>query len=350
MGMALKGIQKWIGGRVLKTGLAVLITSAVCITYDLPVIFAVITAIVSIEPTTAASIKKAAIRFPAAAVGAGFAMFFDYLFGQTPITFALAAMFTIWVCHRLHWDDAILVATLTATAMIPETSAHFLSAFFIRLATTSIGIIVSTVVNLVVLPPRFNRLVEPMKDELYTKTGALIGESVSFLLQPSGNGTIILYKTRYQALTKQLERAFRLLQYQREEWGYRRHTLTDLRRLTVQQKELDLLQKILFHLGDLLMLKPETNTMDYTSVINEATTHIVRAMQSRTVIEADALKEGSRQLKDMVLHMEDRRGEEDYFNDAELLCYEILAIQQALFEKKKFYRFLQEAPTEPSSS
>jgi len=36
--------------------------------------FAVITAIVTIEPTAADSIKKAFVRFPASAIGAGFSV------------------------------------------------------------------------------------------------------------------------------------------------------------------------------------------------------------------------------------------------------------------------------------
>ena len=43
--------------------------------------FAVITAIVTIEPTAEDSIKKAFIRFPASAIGAAFAVLFTYFFG-----------------------------------------------------------------------------------------------------------------------------------------------------------------------------------------------------------------------------------------------------------------------------
>ena len=46
---------------------------------------------------------------------------------------------------RLH--AGTLVATLTAVAMIPITANHYFTAFLIRLATTSTGIIVSTLVN-----------------------------------------------------------------------------------------------------------------------------------------------------------------------------------------------------------
>ncbi|WP_347568885.1 aromatic acid exporter family protein [Evansella sp. AB-P1] len=41
--------KRFIGERVLKTGIAVFITAGICLAYDLPAIFAVITAIVTID-------------------------------------------------------------------------------------------------------------------------------------------------------------------------------------------------------------------------------------------------------------------------------------------------------------
>lgn len=115
--------------------------------FNLPIIFAVITAIVTIEHTAADSIKKAAVRFPASAIGALLATAFYGLFGKGALTFALVAMATIAVCHKLKLDAGILVATITATAMIPDFQDHYFVSFFTRLGTTSIGIIVSTFVN-----------------------------------------------------------------------------------------------------------------------------------------------------------------------------------------------------------
>ncbi|MGQ0438160.1 aromatic acid exporter family protein, partial [Bacillus sp. B-TM1] len=110
------------------------------------------TAIVTIEPTATDSIKKGLVRFPASTIGSAYAMTFTFFLGHQALSYALAAMFTIVTCQKLKLHAGTLVATLTAVAMIPITADHYFTAFLIRLATTSTGIIVSTVVNFFILP------------------------------------------------------------------------------------------------------------------------------------------------------------------------------------------------------
>ena len=74
-------------------------------------------------------------------------MTFTFFLGHQALSYALAAMFTIVTCQKLKLHAGTLVATLTAVAMIPITADHYFTAFLIRLATTSTGIIVSTLVN-----------------------------------------------------------------------------------------------------------------------------------------------------------------------------------------------------------
>ncbi len=53
-----KWYKKIIGARTIKTGLATFLTSLFCLMLDLTPIFAILTAIVTIEPTAKASLKK----------------------------------------------------------------------------------------------------------------------------------------------------------------------------------------------------------------------------------------------------------------------------------------------------
>lgn len=55
------------GSRVFKTAIAIFITAWVCELLNWPPVFAVITAIVTLEPTVYDSIKKGIVRFPASA-------------------------------------------------------------------------------------------------------------------------------------------------------------------------------------------------------------------------------------------------------------------------------------------
>ena len=171
-------IRKWnlIGGRVIKTGIAVFLTVLVCDWVNIPTIFAVITAIVTIEPTATDSIKKGLVRFPASTIGSAYAMTFTFLFGHQAISFALAAMFTIVTCQKLKLHAGTLVATLTAVAMIPVTADHYFLAFIVRLVTTSTGIIVSTLVNFFILPPNYTKTIVNCKNELFTKTADIMEE------------------------------------------------------------------------------------------------------------------------------------------------------------------------------
>ncbi len=77
--------QFQIGKRLIKTAVAVFMTAQICYLLNWPMIFAVITAIVTVEPTVDASIRKGLIRFPAAAIGAAFAMIFEAWLGPQPL-------------------------------------------------------------------------------------------------------------------------------------------------------------------------------------------------------------------------------------------------------------------------
>lgn len=333
--------RKLLGGRVLKTGLSVFITAYICQSLNFPVIFAVIAAIVTIEPTVAASIKKGKIRLPAAAIGAAFAMLFDFWFGPVPLAFALAAVCTIIVCHRLHWDEAIIVATLTAVAMIPETEDHFLLSFIVRLVTTSIGIIVSTVVNLLVMPPHFDRMIDRLEKELAERVAALLRDCVRYVCcrekRPQN------FRSRFSRLSKDLERTFQLIQYQREEWGYRKHSMADIRTFTIQQKEIALLEKLIHHLGNLITMEPVEKTAAKAQRLEGMTETIVAHICSKTM-EEDGLEAVSADLRQWVMEEEAREQQKNqlYFSSQLLFYYEMLEICHVISERKKFRRYFSE--------
>ena len=74
--------KKIIGARTIKTGLATFLTALFCLALNLNPIFAILTAIVTIEPTAKASLKKGYRRLPATIIGALFAVIFTFIFGD----------------------------------------------------------------------------------------------------------------------------------------------------------------------------------------------------------------------------------------------------------------------------
>ncbi len=250
MNKVVKGIKKLnlLGSRTLKTGISVFITALICGFFNWPVVFAVITAIVTIEHTAADSIKKAAIRFPASAIGALLATSCYAVFGKSAVTYALAAMLTIAICHKLKLDAGILVATITAIAMIPDFGDHYFVSFLTRLATTSIGIFVSTAVNFLLLPPNYTSRIFKSINELFEHAAQLLERIVLWGSEKEGSRGVV---RSFRQLTTHLERVFQLSQFQREEWKYHRHTNEEMKSFQFAQKKLGALQQIAYHLGNL---------------------------------------------------------------------------------------------------
>jgi uncharacterized membrane protein YgaE (UPF0421/DUF939 family) len=320
-------IKSFLGKRLLKTGLAVYITALICQWLEWPVVFAVIAAIVTVEPTIHASIQKGKVRLPAAAIGAAIAMSFDFLFGQVPITFALSAFFTIYICHRLRWDDAILVATLTAIAMIPMTTENFLMAFFIRNATTSIGIVVSTLVNLIIWPPNFTKEIKENSHSLVNETRDLIEVCLDYQLQNNQIRKII--NIRFERLHKGIERVNVTIQSQREDFRYRKKNKTNAKLLNDLQQQVDLLHKISFHIGDILSIsEQEAISEEDKEILKKAWTHIKESFK-QTATDHETETNVRSMLYPLIY---DHQDEKAILSKSTSIAFELLAICHLVIE------------------
>src|SRR5690606_19790023 len=173
---------RFSGSRILKTGLAIFITAAICVWLDWPPVFAVITAIVTLAPTVSDSIRKGLVRFPASAIGSAFAVLFITRFGNAPLTYTLAAVATILACYKLNLHAGLLVATLTSVAMVEVIHDHFLVSFFIRLGTTTVGLLVSTAVNMLVFPPNYSNDILKSIHSISGRAGSMLEHTIRTIL------------------------------------------------------------------------------------------------------------------------------------------------------------------------
>src|SRR5699024_4284927 len=80
-----------------------------------------------------------------------------YFFGESPLSYSLAATVTIFVCYQLKLIDGMLVAAITAVAMVPVIHDAFVYNFISRLATTTIGLTTAGLVNFIILPRKYFR-------------------------------------------------------------------------------------------------------------------------------------------------------------------------------------------------
>ncbi|KGA98855.1 hypothetical protein AJ85_07640 [Alkalihalobacillus alcalophilus ATCC 27647 = CGMCC 1.3604] len=245
---------KWpIGRRIIKTGVAVFITAILCHTMNLSASFAIITAIVTIEPTVHASIKKGLIRLPAAAIGACFAVLCDILFGETALTYALIAIFTLTTCASLKLDPSTLVATLTATAMVPGMVDVSILDVLWRVTGSFIGITVSTFINFLILPPKFGPLLVQRIDEISDHIGTSIQSMMLNLLDSDQEPRERI--DTYKKISEKIHDGYQLSSFQNDEWRYRTSSEHERRSFDYLHKKLDHLNHLVIHLGKIAHLR-----------------------------------------------------------------------------------------------
>lgn len=269
---------KLLGTRVIKTGLAIFLTAWICQLLNWPPVFAVITAIVTLEPTVVDSIKKGLIRFPASAIGSAYAVLFITLFGNNPITYTLAAVLTIVTCYRLKLHAGLLVATITAVAMIEVVYDNYLMSFFIRLGTTSIGILVSTVVNMFVLPPNYVKEIHDNINEIYKKTGRLL-----YNIFPNKEVTLI------NEIDEQIQTTEELIRFQKSETKFHPLVGSNKREFQLSEKQIDQLRLMHYHLSNISELSFEkiNFTKDEQNIVEQAIKTIAKQMMHKQSIHVE---------------------------------------------------------------
>lgn len=335
----MKKIFSIFGGRTIKTGVAVFITAWICLHLNLPAIFAVITAIVTIEPTASDSIKKGIIRLPAAAIGAAFSMSLISLFGDGAIVYALSAMLTIATCYKLKLYDGILVATLTAVMMIPTTGDHYFMAFVSRLGTTTIGLVVSTIVNLLILPPNYSKSISSKLPALFESCSSILDGPIKSMVNGNQSAKQETLK-QLENLTRNLEKTTKLIEYKREEWKYHRHTKRQIREFHYELKKLFVLQQLNYHIQNLAYTpivdikwkatdkQTVVETIDSISVILKDPKH---AIPEHHLVLIDKLDQQFWDLKKN-LNEEIPKKFHHHFSPETIVVYEILSIHDLIEE------------------
>lgn len=258
------------GNRLLKTAVAVFITAQICYLLNWPMIFAVISAIVTIEPTVDASIRKGIIRFPAAAIGAAFAMIFDAWLGPQPITFTLSVISTIYVCNLLRWNHAIIVSTLTAVNMIHVSEANFFMEFVIRLGTTITGIVVSAAVNYILFRPKYLSELKTIMSNTYPR----------ILTQARQITDMQVQTINMLPLTASLDKMHTLLEYHIADIRFRRTSFAELRELTRIRQNLRSLRRTLLYMETTVNSNNENERM----ICYQLLTTSVRQLQEKQLL------------------------------------------------------------------
>ncbi|WP_027415595.1 FUSC family protein [Aneurinibacillus terranovensis] len=149
-----------IGARIIKTGIALILSLLVCrILHLKPPVIAAVAAMLSIQPTIYRTLKQLREQFEANAVGAVLGIAATYYLGYQPIIVGLVVMLVIIINLRLKLEDSLVLSAITVVSVMEGTTGNYLMFAWNRFFLTVIGILSAAVVNAIFVPPHYeNRL------------------------------------------------------------------------------------------------------------------------------------------------------------------------------------------------
>lgn len=311
------------GNRIVKTAVAVFLTAYICVLLNWPPVFAVVTAIVTLEPTVSDSIKKGLVRFPASAIGSFYAVLFIALFGNSPITYTLAATLTIITCFQLRLHAGLLVAAITAVAMVEVVYDNYLLSFLTRLGTTTTGIVVSTLVNMFVFPPNYTKEIQRNITDTYQQLGNVLRR----LARLESKTTLAIQMNRAK---RKIEKTEELIRYQKDQSHFQAFVISGKEDFHVADKEVEQLRLVHYHLANItdLGIKHMTFSKENMQFIQTAILHLADIIQGKPVEEQQRNERKLRDLLDLFWTSQHPAYKE---NEAELpheltLLYELITV------------------------
>src|SRR5690625_60196 len=158
-----------IGPRMMKTGLAVALTILITATLGLNLaVVAVITAVVTMQPSIMRSISYIKEVALSTLIGVTFALVGAYTFGLHPVSIGITVILAIAVNIKLGWLKTVNITILTiAIIMLSGDEGIHLTYLFDRLSLIFIGISSAFLINALVLPPNHKKILyEMIKDAL----------------------------------------------------------------------------------------------------------------------------------------------------------------------------------------
>lgn len=127
-----------VGGRVLKTALAVTISIYLAQQLGMErVVLAAIVAVVAVQRTFYHSLLESLAKLGSVVLGVILGSIFGHLFGVTPLAYGLATFVVILICLKLGWQDNIILISVTAITVI-FSSTHSLISYSLEQVLTAL--------------------------------------------------------------------------------------------------------------------------------------------------------------------------------------------------------------------
>lgn len=144
------------GRRTIKTAVSVMISLFVAKLLGLdPAVFAAVSAALSIQPTNERSLRYAVEQIQANVVGAAVAIAIALFFGVHLYTVAVAIIIVITLTNLFKWNESIPLSIVTVIFIMEAPTENFLFYSWNRFMITFVGVVISGIINIVLLPPKF---------------------------------------------------------------------------------------------------------------------------------------------------------------------------------------------------
>ncbi len=139
-----------LGARILKTGIALILSLLVAQSLGLPSpVFAGIAAIFAVQPTIYRSYLSIIEQVQGNTMGALLAVIFVLLFGNNVFIIGLAAIILIAIHLKLKLENAVGLSLVTLIAIMETPGDTFIQFALIRFSTIMLGVLSAFIVNLV---------------------------------------------------------------------------------------------------------------------------------------------------------------------------------------------------------
>lgn len=150
-----------IGARVIKTGIAVAITMFVCKSIGLePAFFGAVSAVINMQPSIFLTIREARNQILVHILGVAAGFFFGYFLGVNPFSAGLIVMLLIPIYIKLKLHSGITMGIVAALFVLSSSTDEFLMHALTRTGVIFIGLGSAMLVNVLLWPPRYNKLLK----------------------------------------------------------------------------------------------------------------------------------------------------------------------------------------------
>jgi uncharacterized membrane protein YgaE (UPF0421/DUF939 family) len=256
-----------LGARILKTGIAIILSLFLAQLLELPSpVFAGIAAIFAVQPTIYRSYLTVIEQVQGNFIGAILAVIFVLTLGNNFFIIGLAAILVIILNLKLNLENTISLSLVTLIAIMVTPGDEFIEFALLRFSAIIIGVLSAFIVNLAFLPPKYEK-------KLYQKNATLTEEISKWIRISTRHASEHqLLKADIEKLregTLKLEHLYRM--YKEERDYLKKNNLAKSRKLVVYRQMITTNKKALDTLKRLHRYEFEVNHMpeDFQEAIQE---------------------------------------------------------------------------------